>query len=66
MNTLMRRVYPVLFYKEKDISEDLQPYLLSVISTDNLEGELDSIKISVLNTDNKFLDQKWSPEKRKF
>lgn len=64
MDTLMRRVYPVLFYKEKDISEDLQPYLLSVISTDNLEGELDSIKISVLNTDNKFLDQKWSPEKK--
>lgn len=64
MDNLMRRVYPTLIYKEKDISEDLQPYLLSVTSTDNLEGELDSIKISVLNQDNKFLDPKWSPEKK--
>ncbi len=64
MDNLMRRVYPTLIYKEKDISEDLQPYLLSITSTDNLEGELDSIKISVLNQDNKFLDPKWSPEKK--
>ena len=64
MDNLMRRVYPTLIYKEKDISEDLQPYLLSVTSVDNLEGELDSIKISVLNQDNKFLDPKWSPEKK--
>ena len=64
MDNLMRRIFPTLIYKDKDISEDLQPYLLSVISTDNLEGELDSIKISVLNLDNKFLDPKWSPEKK--
>lgn len=64
MDRLMRRVDPILFYKEKDISEDLRPYLLSVSSEDNLEGKLDSIEISVINKDNKFLDPNWSPEKK--
>ena len=64
MEHLMRRVFPVINYRNKDISEELQPYLLSVTSIDNLEEELDSLKISMLNLENKFLNPKWSPEKK--
>lgn len=64
MEQLARRVFSVVKYKEKDISEDISPYLLSISIIDNLEGELDSVRISLLNEDNKFLNPKWSLEKK--
>ena len=64
MEQLARRVYAVVKYKDKDISQDISPYLLSMTVIDNLEGELDSVRISLLNEDNKFLNPKWSPNKK--
>ena len=59
----MRRAEPTIIYKENEITKDIMPYISSIIITDNLEGTLDDLKISLINQKNIFLNNNWSPNK---
>jgi len=59
----MRRAEPTIIYKENEITKNIMPYISSIIITDNLEGTLDDVKISLINQKNIFLNNNWSPNK---
>lgn len=59
----IRRAEPIIVYKENEITKDIMPYISSVTITDNLEGTLDDLRISLINKENIFLNNKWSPNK---
>lgn len=60
---LTRRCWAEIFYKNKNIWETLKPYISSIEIEDNLEGQLDSIKLTLVNKNNVFLQKGWSFEK---
>lgn len=50
-----RRAYPSVIYKNKDIAQDLMPFINSFTIIDNLKDSLDDVDIGLINIDNKFL-----------
>lgn len=56
----MRRASVEIMYKHKNITTELSPYLQNFEIIDNLEGQLDSMKITLLNKGNKFMQDGWS------
>lgn len=59
----VRRAWVEIMYKNQNITQDITPYLKSVTTTDNLEGKLDDLNITLLNRGNKFLLSGWSFQK---
>ena len=60
MGNRMRRAWVEIIYKSKNITTELSPYLQDFEVIDNLEGQLDSMKITLLNKGNKFMQDGWS------
>ena len=60
MDNRMRRASAEIIYKSKNITNELSPYLQSFEVIDNLEGQLDSMKITLLNKGNKLMQEGWS------
>lgn len=59
----VRRAWVEIIYKNKNITQELTPYLQTVTATDNLEGKLDDLNITLLNIGNKFLLSGWTFKK---
>ena len=51
----------IIKYEQKDITSDIQPYLLSVSYTDYLEGQSDEVQVELEDVDGRWR-QKWYPE----
>lgn len=49
-----------LWYQQKDITNDIAPYVTSVTYTDSIKNESDSIEIRLDDTDGRWID-KWYP-----
>lgn len=60
MDNKVRRAWIEIIYKSKNITAELSPYLQNFEVIDNLEGQLDSMKITLLNKGNKFMQNNWS------
>lgn len=56
----MRRAWVEIIHKDKNITTELSPYLQNFEVVDNLEGQLDSMRITLLNKGNKFMQNGWS------
>lgn len=56
----IRRAWIEIIHKDKNITTELTPYLQNFEVIDNLEGQLDSMKITLLNKGNKFMQKGWS------
>lgn len=56
----IRRSWIEIVHKSKNITTALNPYLQNFEVVDNLEGQLDSMKITLLNKGNKFMQNGWS------
>lgn len=56
----IRRAWIEIIHKDKNITTELTPYLQNFEVIDNLEGQLDSMKITLLNKGNKFMQKNWS------
>lgn len=60
MDALIRRVDVTIEYLDRDISEKINGYISRVETVDNYEGNIDSLKIELLNKDNVFLKPDWA------
>lgn len=60
MVALTRRVDLTIEYLDRDISNKINNYVAKVITIDNYEGIIDSLKIELLNKDNVFLKPDWA------
>lgn len=49
-----------LWYQQKDITNDIAPYVTSVTYTDSIKNESDSIEVRLDDTDGRWMDQ-WYP-----
>lgn len=56
----IRRAWVEIIHKDKNITTELSPYLQNFEVIDNLEGQLDSMRITLLNKENKFMQKGWS------
>lgn len=56
----IRRAWVEIIHKDKNITTELNPYLQNFEVIDNLEGQLDSMRITLLNKENKFMQKGWS------
>ncbi|MDR1831616.1 MAG: late control protein [Fusobacteriaceae bacterium] len=61
---IMRRANAQILLDGADITAPLAPYLQQVTVTDHLEGELDDLQITLVNTENKFLSAGWGFKKK--
>lgn len=51
-----------LIYNDRDITEDIRPYVISIDFTDRFDGESDELEVSLSDPDGRWQD-KWYPEK---
>lgn len=49
-----------LWYQQKDITNDIAPYVTSVTYTDSIKNESDAIEVRLDDTDGRWMD-KWYP-----
>ncbi|EED3192849.1 late control D family protein, partial [Salmonella enterica subsp. enterica] len=61
---LCKTLFDVI-YQNMDITADMQPDILSISYTDNEDGQVDDIAITLKNDDGKWSGD-WSPEKGDF
>lgn len=59
---MARRIKPTVLYNNKDISEDITPYLKSISYTDNMGGEADDLQITLEDREGLWSGD-WLPDK---
>ncbi|ECJ5870354.1 late control D family protein [Salmonella enterica subsp. salamae] len=62
---MLRKTLFDVIYQNMDITADMQPDILSISYTDNEDGQVDDIAITLKNDDGKWSGD-WSPEKGDF
>lgn len=63
MGNEVRRALPVVIYNKKEITTEISGYIKSLEIVDNLEGQFDSMKMTLINKNNDFMNESWSFEK---